>query len=487
MKCPCGKRGTLRCAGCKNIWYCSKECQREGWKDHSKKCHPEEVLCPYCKETNPEDDYEQGLCADCGALFCSKCIKSGAHIRVGRCPRCNVNITNKNEKLCLKKLRQLEKKILDGEHPERPLTYLYVALGGRYLRGLGCNPNTALAEVNFLKAAERGSVVAHYNLYCIYNDMFPKGPWKEHLDKAVESGYCKALCSKSMELKVAREEENKLLSAKIRSAIAKSTLPKLFEEEPYLESTILEHTDESISLLKRSALAGWADAEFELGVAFQFAQEPSSAIKREMTPEEMKKKVAMNSKKACYWYNRAAAQGHALANNNLGVVYKNGLGVEEDLEKALRYYMESHARGCPHGTFGVGTIYEEFGYRKTKEKEKPFISTEKFDQIQEAEWEDYATAAFYYHAASEMGFLPGLFQLGFLMVTQKIKPKREGYVGKEMVSDGLTLIRDAAQRGHRHAQRYLMDLKKEADSVDPLMPENDGALVGEILRAAKSA
>ena len=34
----CGAGDAKRCAGCGTVGYCSKECQREGWKAHKRDC-----------------------------------------------------------------------------------------------------------------------------------------------------------------------------------------------------------------------------------------------------------------------------------------------------------------------------------------------------------------------------------------------------------------------------------------------------------------
>ena len=34
----CQKKGTSRCGRCKNVWYCSRQCQLSHWKKHKKKC-----------------------------------------------------------------------------------------------------------------------------------------------------------------------------------------------------------------------------------------------------------------------------------------------------------------------------------------------------------------------------------------------------------------------------------------------------------------
>ena len=46
-----------------------------------------------------------------------------------------------------------------------------------------------------------------------------------------------------------------------------------------------------------------------------------------------------NAREAVHWYQKAAQQGYALAQRNLGVMYMNGDGVEQN--KALAYAWQS--------------------------------------------------------------------------------------------------------------------------------------------------
>jgi len=48
--------------------------------------------------------------------------------------------------------------------------------------------------------------------------------------------------------------------------------------------------------------------------------------------------VEQDYEKAVEWYMLAAAQGDALAQNNLGICYENGFGVEQDYGKAIEWY-----------------------------------------------------------------------------------------------------------------------------------------------------
>ena len=49
----CGiENATKKCAKCKSVWFCSKECQVIGWKEHKKDCKEEELL--WTKEEEKE-------------------------------------------------------------------------------------------------------------------------------------------------------------------------------------------------------------------------------------------------------------------------------------------------------------------------------------------------------------------------------------------------------------------------------------------------
>ena len=44
-------------------------------------------------------------------------------------------------------------------------------------------------------------------------------------------------------------------------------------------------------------------------------------------------------------YHKAAEQGHAVAQCNLGVCFRDGAGVEQDLEKAKEWFSKAAAEG----------------------------------------------------------------------------------------------------------------------------------------------
>jgi TPR repeat protein len=55
--------------------------------------------------------------------------------------------------------------------------------------------------------------------------------------------------------------------------------------------------------------------------------------------------VAKNDVEAVKWFTKAAEQGFARAQNNLGARYENGLGVPKDYIQAAKWYILATAQG----------------------------------------------------------------------------------------------------------------------------------------------
>lgn len=72
------------------------------------------------------------------------------------------------------------------------------------------------------------------------------------------------------------------------------------------------------------------------------------AVAQEENPQEQLKRALEYDKKGQYeeaaiWYRKAAEQGLSVAQNNLGVMYKDGQGVRADTDSA-RYWFELAAQ-----------------------------------------------------------------------------------------------------------------------------------------------
>lgn len=63
-------------------------------------------------------------------------------------------------------------------------------------------------------------------------------------------------------------------------------------------------------------------------------------------------------KKAAYWYQKAAEQGHEVAQCRLGFMYEYGQGVEQNYEQALYWYNKAAEQNCPDAYMYIGDCYK---------------------------------------------------------------------------------------------------------------------------------
>ena len=66
--------------------------------------------------------------------------------------------------------------------------------------------------------------------------------------------------------------------------------------------------------------------------------------------------VDMNYKKAFEWYEKAAEQGLADAQCNLGVMYRYGQGVDQSDSQAMRWYAKAAAQGDERAQAGIDQL-----------------------------------------------------------------------------------------------------------------------------------
>ena len=67
--------------------------------------------------------------------------------------------------------------------------------------------------------------------------------------------------------------------------------------------------------------------------------------------------VSENDKMAVYWYRRAAEQGNAEAQFNLGAMYLQGQGVPQDDNMAIQWAIRAVEQGYVKAQFGLGLMY----------------------------------------------------------------------------------------------------------------------------------
>ena len=103
--------------------------------------------------------------------------------------------------------------------------------------------------------------------------------------------------------------------------------------------TLVAQSDE-IDELRRAADQGHAKAQNLLGMAYDNGYE-----------------VPQDDAQAAEWYRRAADQGHADAQTNLGFMYAKGEGVPQDYAQALVWYRLAADQGFALAQTNLGTAY----------------------------------------------------------------------------------------------------------------------------------
>jgi TPR repeat protein len=87
------------------------------------------------------------------------------------------------------------------------------------------------------------------------------------------------------------------------------------------------HEEQAFKLLTQAAEKGDAKAQYRLGLVYEHGR-----AGREGTKDD---------KKAAEWYAKSAAQGNPKAANNLGTLYRLGLGVERSDAEAFQWYLKA--------------------------------------------------------------------------------------------------------------------------------------------------
>ena len=101
-----------------------------------------------------------------------------------------------------------------------------------------------------------------------------------------------------------------------------------------------ENTAAEPLTLEQRAVAGDAVAQYNLGVMYYEGQG-----------------VEQNFKDAAKWFRKAAEQENAIAQINLGLMYLRGKGVPEDLKEAAKWFRKAAEQGNAMAQHSLGFMY----------------------------------------------------------------------------------------------------------------------------------
>ena len=185
------------------------------------------------------------------------------------------------------------------------------------------------------------------------------------------------------------------------------------KSEASLSDTATSSSSPNISEIEKKAKQGDAKAQFNLGVLYRNG-----------------KGVEQNHAEAAKWYLLAAKQGHAKARVNLGILYRKGEGVEQNHAEAVKWYLLAAEQGDAKAQFNLGVLYRngEGVEQNHAEAVKWYLLAAKQGHAKarvnlgilyrkgEGVEQNHAEAAKWYLLAAEQGDAKAQFNLGVLYV-----------------------------------------------------------------------
>ena len=136
-------------------------------------------------------------------------------------------------------------------------------------------------------------------------------------------------------------------------------------------------------------------------------------------------------KQAIKYFRKAAEQGYASAQYNLGYCYDNGKGVTIDSDEAAKWYRKAAEQGHAEAQHELGHCY---GYGRGVEK-------------------NYTEAVKWYKKAAEQGYAEAQHNLGWCY-------KFGSYGVEKNLTEAVKWYKKAAEKGNAYAQKALQRLQK---------------------------
>lgn len=137
-----------------------------------------------------------------------------------------------------------------------------------------------------------------------------------------------------------------------------------------------------------------------------------------------------NYPEAVKWFRKAAEQGHAAGQANLGTMYENGSGVKRDYAEAAKWYRKADEQGFVGVQNNLGVIYE---------------NGEDVNQ-------DHGEAVKWYRKAADQGNPTGQYNLGLMY--------KDGKGVEKNLEAARTWLQKAANQGHKVAAARLVELNQ---------------------------
>ena len=165
-------------------------------------------------------------------------------------------------------------------------------------------------------------------------------------------------------------------------------------------------------------------------LSLPFASDARGESAEEMTQQAVKLFLKEDYTKAAPLFRKAAEQGHAIAQNDLGWLYEEGKGVRQDYTQAAEWYRKAAEQGYASAQNNLGILYEEG----------------------KGVLEDYQKAVEWYRKAAEQGNGIALHHLSFMYFN--------GYGVKKDILTAYAFLLLSAKEGYEDARDIANEMKK---------------------------
>lgn len=177
----------------------------------------------------------------------------------------------------------------------------------------------------------------------------------------------------------------------------------------------LGHHKEAEQLWQASAAQGSPHSQFALGALYSAGDAQAGA--------------QQDYPKALSWYRKAADQGHAGAQFNVGIFYANGQAVTRDIAAAAGWWRSAATQGHIEAQFNLGLLYAQG----------------------EGVAQDLKEAALWWELAAKQGYAAAQFNLGIMYV--------KGQGVNEDPTEAVRLWQMSARQGFGQAIHVLKTLE----------------------------
>ena len=308
--------------------------------------------------------------------------------------------------------------------------------GWCYANGRGVIQNDEKAVEWYQKAAEQEHAIAQYDLSWMYQHGRGVSPNSSEAfkwcRKAAEQGY----------------------------ADAQNTLGWRFQ---YVRGVNVQNYVEAIRWYRKAAEQGHADAQGRLSeLSARFSAPPTRSEKintddvqavrldYRSTPTEeinfdgrhtISRGFGRHNVRTFLHYQSAAQEGDTTAMNNIGVMYANGRGVDQDYDEAIIWFSEAARQGNATAQNNLCIVYNHLGWMYAKG-----VGVD----------QDYGQAFDWFTKAAEQGHAEAQYNLGVMYAN-----------GDHVLHDGVEAVewlRRAAEQGDTEAQSTLRKLSNDGCS-----------------------